>query len=94
VTLPTPTEHIVITIPQVRRPEMEQIMTGVSAQNPPSQPRAAAATVADLMRAPLTTVGQHDHVAAAVYLMKHAGTTALIVADAQTGARPRRRDGA
>ena len=37
------------------------------------------------MRPPLTTVGQHDHVAAAAYLMKHAGTTALIVADAQTG---------
>jgi IMP dehydrogenase len=37
------------------------------------------------MRPPLTTLGQHDHVAAAAYLMKHAGTTALIVADAQTG---------
>jgi CBS domain-containing protein len=46
---------------------------------------AAAATVADLLRPPLTTVTQHDHVAAAAYLMKHAGTTALIVVDAQTG---------
>jgi CBS domain-containing protein len=63
---------------------MEQIMTGVSAQKPfPS--RAAAATVADIMRPPLTTVSQHDHVAAAAYLMKHAGTTALMVVDAQTG---------
>jgi len=37
------------------------------------------------MRPPLTTVGQHDHVAAAAYLMKHAGTTALLVVDARTG---------
>ena len=64
---------------------MEQIITGVSAQNSPFRPRAAAATVADVMRPPLTTVGQDDHVAAAAYLMKHAGTTALIVTDAQTG---------
>ena len=64
---------------------MEQIMTGVSAQESSSHPRAAAATVADVMRAPLTTVGQHDHAAAAAYLMKHAGTTALMVVNAQTG---------
>ena len=47
--------------------------------------RAAAATVADVMRPPLTTIKPHDHVAAAAYLMKHAGTTALLVADAQAG---------
>ena len=35
--------------------------------------------------APLTTVSQHDHVAAAAYLMKHAGATALMVVNAQTG---------
>ena len=35
------------------------------------------------MRPPLTTVKPHDH--AAAYLMKHAGTTALMVADAQAG---------
>ena len=64
---------------------MEQIMTGVSAQKSSFHPRAAAATVADVMRPPLTTVQQHDHVAAAAYLMKHAGTTALMVVDAQTG---------
>ena len=64
---------------------MEQIMTGVSAQESSFHSRAAAATVADVMRAPLTTVSQHDHVAAAAYLMKHAGTTALMVVDAQTG---------
>ena len=62
---------------------MKQIMTGVSAQK--SSFHSRAATVADLMRPPLTTVNQHDHVAAAAYLMKHAGTTALIVVDAQTG---------
>jgi CBS domain-containing protein len=64
---------------------MSQIMTSVPAHKPPFHPRPAAATVADVMRPPLTTVGQHDHVAAAAYLMKHSGTTALIVADAQTG---------
>ena len=64
---------------------MEQIMTGVSAQESSSHPRAAAATVADIMRAPLTTIGQHDHAAAAAYLMKHAGATALMVVNAQTG---------
>ena len=64
---------------------MEQIMTGISAQESSFHSRAAAATVADVMRAPLTTVSQHDHVAAAAYLMKHAGTTALMVVNAQTG---------
>ena len=64
---------------------MKQIMTADSTQKPSSHSRAAAATVVDVMRLPLTTVGQHDHVAAAAYLMKHTATTALIVTDAQTG---------
>ena len=64
---------------------MEQTSTGVPAQKPPFHPPAATATVADVIRPPLTTVNQQDHVAAAAYLMKHAGTTALIVANAQTG---------
>ena len=64
---------------------MKQIMTAVPAKKSPFHARAAAATVADVMRPPLTTVGQHDHMAAAAYLMKHAATTALIVTDAQTG---------
>jgi CBS domain-containing protein len=64
---------------------MGQIITGVSAQKTPFHTHAATATVADVMRPPLTTIGQYDHVAAAAFLMKHAGTTALIVADAQTG---------
>ena len=64
---------------------MEQIMTSVSAKKSSFRSRAAAATVADVMRSPLTTVEPHDHVAAAAYLMKHAGTTAVTVEDAQTG---------
>jgi CBS domain-containing protein len=46
---------------------------------------AAPATAADIMRPPLTTVEPSDHVAAAAYLMKHAGATALTVLDARTG---------
>ncbi len=49
----------------------------------PSQPPAPA-TVADVMHPPVTTVEQGDHVAAAAYLMKHAGATALMVVDPQT----------
>jgi CBS domain-containing protein len=45
---------------------------------------AATATAADVMRPPLTTVEQQGHVAAAAYLMKHAGMTALMVLDAWT----------
>jgi CBS domain-containing protein len=64
---------------------MEQTITGIDAQESPPHPRPAAATVADVMRPPLTTVAPHDHVAAAAYLMKHAGTTALMVVDAWAG---------
>jgi CBS domain-containing protein len=64
---------------------MQQVITSIPARKSPVHPPPAAATVAEVMRPPLTTVNQHDHVAAAAYLMKHAGTTALIVADAQTG---------
>jgi CBS domain-containing protein len=44
---------------------------------------AVPATAADVMRPPLTTVEQQGHLAAAAYLMKHAGVTALMVLDAQ-----------
>jgi CBS domain-containing protein len=54
-------------------------------QSSPGAP--APATVAEVMRPPLTTVERNDHVAAAAYLMKRAGTTALVVLDAPT-ARP------
>jgi predicted transcriptional regulator len=40
------------------------------------------------MTAATTTVGQYDHVAAATYLMKHAGTTALTVLDGQRSNQP------
>jgi CBS domain-containing protein len=43
------------------------------------------ATVADIMRPPVTTVDQNDHVSAAAYLMKRADATALIVTQAHTG---------
>src|SRR5215470_9092714 len=43
------------------------------------------ATVADIMRPPVTTVEQNDHVGAAAYLMKRADATALIVTQAHTG---------
>jgi CBS domain-containing protein len=56
-------------------------MADASAQHsaPPS------ATVADIMRPPVTMVVQNDHVAAAAYLMKRADATALIVTQAHTG---------
>ena len=43
------------------------------------------ATVADIMRPPVTAVEQNDHVGAAAYLMKRADATALIVTQGQTG---------
>ena len=54
-----------------------QTMAGISAHDSPRPP----ATVTDVMRPPLTTVEHTAHVAAAAYLMKHAGTTALVVLD-------------
>src|SRR3984885_10860735 len=47
-------------------------------------PAPPPATVADVMRPPVTTVEQNDHVAGAAYLMKRAGATALVVTQAQT----------
>ena len=71
--------------PIVRRPEVKQNMTSPPAQKSSFRSRAAAATVTGVMRPPLTTAGQYDHVAAAEYLMKHTGTTALMVVNEQTG---------
>ena len=59
-------------------------MTDSSAVEPAGQSPPATATVADVMRPPLTTAELDDHVAAAAYLMKHAGTTALMVMDPHT----------
>jgi len=43
------------------------------------------ATVADVMRPPVTMIDQNDHVAAAAYMMKRADATALVVTQVQTG---------
>ena len=58
---------------------MQQLMTSIPPQKSRVHRSLAAATVADVMRPSLTTVNQHDHVATAAYLMKHAGTTALMM---------------
>jgi CBS domain-containing protein len=63
-------------------------MAADSAHEPAERPQHALATVADVMQPPLTTVDQNDHVAAAAYLMKHAGATALVVLDGQESNRP------
>lgn len=54
-----------------------------SSAQEPSLPHVRA-TVASIMRPPLTTVQPGDHVAAAAYLMRHEAATALVVLDAQT----------
>lgn len=59
-------------------------MAEASAQQPSGQAHRHPATVGDVMRPPLTTVDQNDHVAAAAYLMRHAGATALVVLDGQS----------
>jgi CBS domain-containing protein len=63
---------------------MEHNMTAAS-DGQAAQPLPGEASIAGLMQPPLTTVEQADHAAAAAYLMKHAGTTALVVLDRQTG---------
>jgi CBS domain-containing protein len=52
---------------------------------PPVRPPRTLATVGDIMRPPATTAEPNDHVAAAAYLMKHAGATALVILDPRTG---------
>jgi CBS domain-containing protein len=59
-----------------------------SEHEPSERPQRALATVADVMQPPLTTVDQNDHVAAAAYLMRHAGATALVVLDGQETNQP------
>src|SRR5438034_9522432 len=66
----------------------EQIMAGNSAHEPSARPQPAPATVGDVMRPPLTTGDQNDHVAAAAYLMRHAGATALVVLGGQETNQP------
>ena len=62
----------------------EQTMTQTAVQQP-AYPQTTRATVADIMRPALTTAHTSDHAAAAAYLMKHAGSTALMVLDPRTG---------
>ncbi len=49
-----------------------------------SVPVSPPATVADIMRPPITTVTPNDHVAAAAYLMRRARATALVILHTQT----------
>jgi CBS domain-containing protein len=67
-------------------------MAGAPAEQPtsrlPHDAATAAATAADVMRPALTTVEANAHLAAAAYLMKHAGETALVVIDEEQAKRP------
>jgi CBS domain-containing protein len=45
-------------------------------------------TAADVMRPALSTIEPEDHAAAAAYLMRHAGATALVVVDDERARRP------
>src|SRR5260370_29005841 len=57
-------------------------MTEAFTQKPSvHRPPHAPATAADVMRPAPATIEPRDHVAAAAYLMKHAGVTALVVVD-------------
>jgi CBS domain-containing protein len=62
-------------------------MTEASAQKPSVQLHVPV-TAGDVMRPALTTVEPNDHMAAAAYLMRHAGATALIVVDDEETKRP------
>ena len=59
-------------------------MTEASAQRPSVPPPPAPAHIADVMRSAVTTVERNDHVAAAAYLMRRKGVTALALVDAST----------
>lgn len=59
-------------------------MADAPGQQPPFEPPPGSVTVAEVMQPPLATVEQDDHVAAAAYVMKHAGATALVVVDQWT----------
>src|SRR5216684_1545561 len=64
-------------------------MTEAFTQKPSAhRPPHAPATAADVMRPAPTTVEPRDHVAAAAYLMKHAGVTALVVVDDDQAKQP------
>jgi CBS domain-containing protein len=54
------------------------------AATPSSSRPQNPATVGEIMEPALTMAHATDHIAAAAYLMKHAGTTALVVLDVDT----------
>jgi CBS domain-containing protein len=58
------------------------------AATPSSSRPPNPATVGDIMETALTTAHATDHIAAAAYLMKHAGATALVVVDDEEARRP------
>src|SRR5215470_19124872 len=64
-------------------------MTEAFTHKPPvHQPAHAPAAAADVMRPAPATIEPHAHVAAAAYLMKHAGVTALVVVDDDHAKQP------
>lgn len=63
-------------------------MIGSVAGGPSSQSPHPSATAADVMGVALTTVEPNAHLAAAAYLMKHAGARALVVVDGEQTNRP------
>ena len=63
-------------------------MRGTVAGGPSSQSPQPSGTAADVMGVALTTVEPYAHVAAAAYLMKHAGARALVVVDGEQANRP------
>jgi CBS domain-containing protein len=70
-------------------PGTERIMTEAFTRKPSGhRPPHAPATAADVMRPALTTIEPGGHVAAAAYLMKHAGVTALVVVDDDQAKQP------
>jgi CBS domain-containing protein len=54
----------------------------------PSLSPTGSDTVADVMRPALTTVERDAHLAAAAYLMKHAGASALVILDNVSAKQP------
>lgn len=62
-------------------------MTEASGRKPSSR-HEITPTAADIMQPALSTVEPNDHVAAAAYLMRQAGATALVVVDDEQAKRP------
>jgi CBS domain-containing protein len=64
-------------------------MTEAFTQKPSAhRPPHAQATAADIMRPAPATIEPRDHLAAAAYVMKHAGVTALVVVDDDQAKQP------